>query len=145
MEVKQNPRTVDEVCKKGQLEEHRDTIKAIFTLINEKGCKIATRYERPTSSVDWSAADGPIIRLNLLSNKEPIHIIWSLLHEYGHFLSGKPATARLDDDQQMAREVLAWEHADQQLIEFPELCECRQAYHQYRAACLKTYEDKRKM
>ena len=140
-DVQQNPRILNEVCKKGNLEQYRQIVKELFDFINKHGCRIATQYHRPTSTLDWSPPTGPIIRLNPEVHSEPLHVIWILLHEFGHFLSGKPQTPHLNNQQRWERELLAWEHADQQLNKFPVLLPYMESYIHQRANCLKTYED----
>lgn len=140
-DIVQNPRTLDEVCERGQMEQYRYLVKDVFDWVNNHGCRIMTRYERPESSCEWSATEAPIIRLNPKNNADPLDIIWTLLHEYGHFLSGKPATSRLNSQQKFERELLAWEYADKELINFRMLDEYKQLYFSYRAYCLKTYKD----
>lgn len=136
-DVQQNPRLLDEICANGKLEEFRDTIKEILDEIHQRGCKVSTQYVRPTSSFEWYTPHPPMIRVKMHLNDQPLHIVWALLHEYGHFLSGK----RQASDEKMGRENLAWKHADKLVSQFPQLSKHNASYSKYRKTCLKTYEE----
>jgi hypothetical protein len=84
MELPQNPRTLDEICKVASLEAYRPVLERIIRSINALDCRLATKYNEQKSTLYWSEPGGPLIRVNLLFNEEPLHVIWALLHEQGH-------------------------------------------------------------
>jgi hypothetical protein len=84
MEVLQNPRTLEEICRVAGLDEYRAVLADIISRINVTGCRVATKYIEQKSTLYWSEPGGPLIRVNLQGNEEPLHVIWALLHEQGH-------------------------------------------------------------
>lgn len=126
---------LDEICDKGRLEEYRGTLQKIIIMIMEKGCKISTRYDVHYSNIEENKENGYHIRVSLANSGEPLDIIWTLLHEYGHYLSGK----KQPGDSRLQREQLAWTYADKLVAEFPQLSVNRQSYERCRQRCLGTY------
>ena len=111
------PTLLDEICTKGGLElSYRSVLERIIIRIEKDGCIVTTRYDMKSSSYDTNI-ESDIIRVSLKDVEEPLNIIWRLLHEYGHYLSGRAKVG----DQKMQREDLAWKHADTLVREYPEL------------------------
>ena len=131
-------RLLDEVCSVGKLEDYRETLRYIFLLINESGCKVSTRYDVGYSNINDSVENGSHIRISLVAVQYPLDIIWKLLHEYGHFLSGK----RQPTDSTIYREELAWKYADELLERYPELVIHKDAYERCKEECLISYRRK---
>lgn len=100
-------RLLDEICETAHLQSYRATLSEIVAKIEEDGCWVYTDHYG-TESVYTSPLDcAPIIRLSLVGIDKPLWVIWRLLHEYGHHLSGR----RQLNDTDIMREELAWNHA----------------------------------
>ena len=77
------------------------------------------------------------IRIGFKKAKEkPIHYIWDILHEFGHYLSGLPNRHERTFD----RELQAWELGLEQLKKYPELFAQVEDFEKYRENCLATYK-----
>ena len=131
---------INEFCVKGNLEEFRNILQDIFHKIEKGNCTISARYDSEISShVD------SIIRISLLPiYKKPLHILWTILHEFGHCLSG--AIDKKDEynlEVRIASEEKAWEYAEKELLKFPVLLEWNADFKNYKNECLKTYYNKR--
>ena len=130
------PRLVEEICAKAKLElPYRGLLEQIITRVEAGGCDVMTREDGKPSSYDPYTDRPPIIRLNLKDVETPFKIFWDLLHEYGHHLSGK----RQPEDQDMARETLAWKHADLLVHEYPDLLLRMDEYERSKEHDLNTY------
>ena len=115
-------RTVAEFCAKGNLENYKEILKQIFEKIENKGCQISTR-EDDISSRHWFIKEKCLIQISFLqSYNNPLDIIWTILHEFGHHLSGEPNKADEGNlDILIEREKLAWDYAREELFSYPEL------------------------
>jgi hypothetical protein len=130
------PRLLDEICAKAKLESlFRPVLEKIIIRIEEGGCTVMTRYDISSSS--YQPYREPIIRVSLKNVGEPLNVIWRLLHEYGHYLSGplKPG------DLPLQREELAWKQADQLVQEYPELILRMEDYKRCKEHDLNTYRN----
>lgn len=132
---------IDEICKKGRLEEYRKTIGQILLQIENENCRISCCDVCETSSIEQSmnGSEKPHIRIGFKIPKEnPKHIIWDILHEFGHHLSGLPN----GNEKTVNRELLAWNIGLEQLKLCPELVKYVDDYKVYQRYCLKTYKNK---
>jgi hypothetical protein len=128
------PRLVDEICDIGKLKEFRSPLTDLITRIYAEGLKVSTRYDIGQSSIFRGH-----IRVTLVGVIEPLDIIWEMMHEYGHFLSGE----RKPEDSDIQREEMAWSYADKLISSFPELLKHRDAYTICRERCLKSYRSQK--
>lgn len=135
-------RVINEFCDKGILENYRDILSKIFDEIEGMGCQISSRYNENRSSHEFYI-DGCHIRicLNEIYN-ESIHIIWTILHEFGHHLSGKHSSARINPVEKLEREELAWRIARDKALEYPALAANISNFDTYREFCLNTYRNR---
>jgi len=68
--------------------------------------------------------------------KEPLHWIWTILHEFGHHLSGKPTR---EEAVSVPRERLAWVKAEEELQRYPDLLAHRADFYALRDHLIKDY------
>ncbi len=133
-------RCLNEFCHNGNLENFRDLLSLIFDQIRLAGCCISARYEKDQSSHEFEL-DGCRMRICLNPiYEEPIHLIWTILHEFGHHLSGRPEKTN-DFEFKKRREKLAWEIARQQALKYQVLANEIENFDFYSKICLKSYLD----
>lgn len=125
----------DEICKVGNLEPFRDAIKYIFEIIKEKPCKISFHYNKNEPSSCAFLNGNAHIRVGIKNRPRPLIILWDLLHEYGHFVSGE----RKENDTDISREMVAWQHATETFIKLPWLLWYADDFQNYMAQCIDSY------
>lgn len=130
-------RLIDEICKVGNLEAYRKVLEDIFIAIELKPCKIACKYNGPPSVTEFGP-DSTIIRLDVKERESAIHIIWDLLHEYGHFFNG-PVSDKNDKNKVALSEYRAWQFANDFFDVFPELQPHKAEFNKYRQVCFSSY------
>lgn len=127
---------VNEFCVNGNLEAYRDTLNKIFNDLEASSVKISARYDVDFSNFeDYGTSDQRRIRISLKNVVDPLDVLWVLFHEFGHFLSPK----RKKGDDQVKREELAWQYADNTLKTYPELAAFSDSYEAYKKRCLNSY------
>lgn len=130
-----------ELCANGRLSEYREILEAIISSIRKSNCKISCKYnDHVTSIVQSNENDGrqSHIRISLIKKREqPLHIIWEILHEYGHHLSGK----RNEGDSDIDRENEAWNNAFVEMKKYFNSKVDFDSFENYKLKCLKTYQD----
>jgi len=132
------PRLVEEICAKAKLDvAYHATLVQLITRIEAGGCDVMTREDGIPSSYEPYFDRRSIIRLNVKDVEAPFNIFWDLLHEYGHHLSGK----RQPEDHDLAREELAWQHADTLILDYSDLVIRKEDYELRRQRDLDTYRD----
>ena len=135
--LQKKSRLLNEICDVGMLEEYRNVVDVLLEMIIKKGCRISIRYDVEYSNIVDAVDHGSHIRVSLKNVKDPLDIIWKLLHEYGHFLSGKTKS----NTSILEREELAWRYADEIVKSFPELLAHKEAYNKCKELCLNTYRE----
>jgi hypothetical protein len=127
---------LNELCKNGRVEDHRETIRAMLAEINRNGARVACKYNETASNLDPSLDERPeLIRVSLVGVKNRLDILWGILHEYGHYLDWP----RKPEDSVITREETAWRIAEQQLQQYPQLVPEIAGFRQYRNWCLNSY------
>jgi len=134
-----NPRLIDEICTIGKLEQYRKTLTSILTIIQNNGCSISTRYDVRYSNIEQNIGSSSRIRVSMINVANPLDIIWKLLHEYGHYLSGP----KMLKDTLMQREELAWTYADKLVQLYPDLVAKIDDYETCKEVCLDSYRKKK--
>lgn|GEM_PF-1001673 len=134
-------RILAEFCDKGSLQNYKETLKMVFDKIWMSGCQIAAREDCDLSSHSFDEGRC-IIRISLSKKyDDPIEIIWNILHEFGHHLSGDIDKAKLSDaTTQLEREINAWKLARIEALLHPLLSVKISDFDQYKKKCLKGYE-----
>ncbi len=130
-------RLVNELCKNGNLENHREPLASLLDLIHKSGVKVSTRYDMPSSSYEAYVDADKRIRVSLYDLTDPLDVIWEIMHEFGHHLSGE----RKPEDDTMAREELAWLYADNLLQQFPYFISFKKQYDTCKQNCLHSYRE----
>jgi hypothetical protein len=136
-------RTIDEINKHINLPHYQSVVARVINRVFEEGCSVSTvdnilikrsSYER--------SPDGCRIRLNVRV-KQPVYILWALLHEFGHHLdknqrSPKPPGSPITIEDQKT-EIMAWKNADKEFKSNPESIDDYQSFIDFQKDCLKTY------
>jgi hypothetical protein len=122
-----------EFCIAGNLQKYKKAVSEILDMINAQNCKISYCQTCDVSSIAWS--NPPMIRVSFKVEK-PIHIIWNILHEFGHFQSG----ARAEEMEIYDRELLAWNFAAEEVKKIDELQMQLKDFYEYQNDCLRTYK-----
>lgn len=132
---------IKEICTKGDILQYEQIINTQTHKIVEKGCSISCRYDRGHSVFEQQPDKPPHIRISLIDKKPtPLNIIWAILHEYGHLVSGN----KKKEDDTIDREELAWENAQKELKEYPELLKEESSFLAYKTFCLNSYYSRQK-
>ena len=128
-----------ELVTNGYLQGFENTVSAIVERISETSkCILACDYRSNKSVNAQSVEDGSRIRIGLKDRREhPITVIWDILHEFGHHLSGMPG----ETDTKLKRETQAWDKALEELKNYPQLINYKDNFNLYRERCLLTYKN----
>ncbi|MDP2302340.1 MAG: hypothetical protein Q8N03_07950 [Ignavibacteria bacterium] len=134
---------VNEFCKNGNLELYRDILKDIFLKIGNANCKISARYDSDLSN-HISNNDYCLIQISLRRKYDkPIHIIWIILHEFGHHLSG-PIKKQYENNIELLikSEQNAWNLAENEIHNYPELLIESVDFNEFKEKELESYYNK---
>ncbi|MEO6729830.1 MAG: hypothetical protein ABIN01_01340 [Ferruginibacter sp.] len=130
---------INEFCKEGNLEDFREVLALIIEEMEKSGCRIYARYNENRSSHEFFVKDCCMrICLKDIYN-EPVELIWTILHEFGHHLSGRVKFDEIDSSTKINREKIAWEKARPFVLKFPLLAEKIKKFDSYAEECLKGY------
>lgn len=141
MHYNKKEQKINEFCAKG-LENYRDIITSIFAQIEESGCNISARYDGGPCLHEYTNTNGQCgIRISFQRQYEdPLEIIWIILHEFGHHLSGPlDSKERSNLQLRIERENLAWEKAEKMLATYPNLIKLKSNFDNYEKQCMETY------
>lgn len=139
--IQKREQLLNELCDNGNLEDYRFTLKVILNEIHDSGCRICCVYNTTRSNIEkHSNETSYMIRISLLGDKQPLSIIWTILHEFGHFKSGPPNKACL-----IEREIMAWDIAEQDLEKYPELVAKKTDFIIQRELGLQSYRNSEKL
>lgn len=135
--IPKDPRSqlINEICKNGLLEDYRDTIELILKEIFKNGAKVSCKYNETPSNIDPDRVRPHHIRVSMIQVKDPINIIWNILHEYGHYLDW-PVKVK---DSRIDREETAWKYAELMLRRYTQLLKEIEKFDIYKNWCLGTY------
>ena len=133
---------VDEFCENGNLDFNKSTLNQIFDKIRDNGCKISARYDSDISKHEYDY-ENKISRIRISLSKKydkSIHIIWTILHEFGHHLEG-PISKKDEKNIEIRKsnELNAWKHAEKEIKNYPELFKLSSDFKDYCNSCLITY------
>jgi hypothetical protein len=131
---------IEELCTCGHVSEYKEIIKKIVSSIRSSNCKISCTYNNDITLISQpKEEDGRMshIRISLKNEREhPIILIWEILHEYGHHLSGR----RRDQDSDIEREIAAWDYAFIEMKKYFNSEQDFESFEKYRIKCLETYK-----
>jgi hypothetical protein len=129
---------LQEICFKGNLWDFQATLERIINGIEENNGRLSCCETCETSRIehDKSGSRSPHIRIGFKTRKEkPIHIIWDILHEFGHLVSG----AKGENEKTVYREIEAWQKAFNELLYYDDLKVEVLDFKLYARECLRTY------
>jgi hypothetical protein len=132
---------VNKLCERFGLEQYRTSIEAIFENIHGHG--ILTDIQDRKDSRKGDPFRREIIIIGVKDRSDPLHIIWSILHEFGHYLD----TSEVGDnfaEKQLYREKLAWDIGFEELKKYPDLYKHKQSYLERADYCIELYKAKYK-
>jgi Zn-dependent peptidase ImmA (M78 family) len=112
-----------------------NTIRELF----ESGCILLIGQSKP--SLYKAEEKQGVILINVNEEKDRLHILWDLFHEYGHhFDKFKLNKNDLENSEEIKRrEKTAWLFADEIFLKYPELKSEIKNYLEFRANCLASY------
>ena len=136
-------RRAEEICVNGNATEYVHEVTRLVEMIVQNKCNIACDYVNDYSRHLDSFEDGKSCRIWISVHKvraKPIHIVWDIMHEFGHHLSGAPEKGEVEDTKRrLKREELAWNIAEMQLEGFPTLKLDLADFLEYKDYCLRGY------
>ncbi|MBA3285421.1 MAG: hypothetical protein ACR2GN_03935 [Bacteroidia bacterium] len=126
----------DEIVSNCNLNEFADTLYKILNLIYASDCLISCCDIYHVSSIEQSIDNSKKSHIRIsLKHEKSIHIIWDILHEFGHHLSGNPN----GNEKTLERENKAWDIAHDYLKSFSDLVKYKTDFHEYRTKNIETY------
>jgi len=132
-----NDRVLNEICSKGNLGGYRETLKIILEGILNANCCLSISDISNRSSIEQLKNKSSHIRIGLKNKRSNnLSVIWDILHEYGHHLSGFPTYKQ----PKINREKKAWNYAEIELKKHTKLIEKFGDFKEYKKCCLKTYK-----
>lgn len=127
-----------EICKKGKLSEFENVLEGLIDSILESDCLISCCDICETSSIEQFKNGNfkSMIKIGFKNSRDkPVHIIWEILHEFGHHLSGLPN----GKEKSYERELQAWDFGLLELKKYAELLVLEDDYMEYKKSCLSSY------
>lgn len=131
---------VGEFCDAGGLEEYREEVELIFAKIYEKECRISSQVYDTQCKHEFFP-DGCLIRISFKKPFDKVEeMIWTILHEFGHHLSGRiPMCDQEDKSKIVAREKEAWRLARLEVLRYPRLAAQMADFDRYAAELIAGY------
>src|SRR5438105_312416 len=124
---------INEFCFKAKLSNFREFLTSIITEIENSDCKIGCNDIERTS-VLRPTENGYLIHIGLIE-KEPLHVLWDILHEFGHFQSGHKENHEIE----YKREIEAWGFAHLKMMKYAELVPHENNFKLYKEDCVASY------
>jgi hypothetical protein len=128
-------RKIDEFCEKGDLHKYRGFLITLFREIERKGCYISARDDVMVSSHSKSPDDCRIRISFKEKHKNSLHVIWTILHEFGHHFDPMRKEDENNIDIIIEQEEKAWKWAYDKMLTYSEFkgkegsfLECEKAY-----------------
>ena len=128
-------RAVNEFCQEGNLEDYRNLLLHLFTEIKNSGCLISTKYNDGYSLHEKSPTSCRIRISFARKYPTPTHIIWIILHEFGHHFEPLDIEDKDNIEIRVQHEEKAWEWAYNKILTIDELknkidefIECKEYY-----------------
>ena len=126
-----------EFVERGKLIEYQGVVDVLIDQILDSRCLLSICDICDTSRIEQNMDGTQLnhIRISLKNIEKPIHIIWCMLHEYGHHLSGKPT----GNEKSIAHEQEAWDNGLLVLQTFSLLKQEEANYIEFSKINLQTY------
>ena len=137
MDIGKAKTLANEIISVGRLEQFESSITAIVVrVLTTPNCRMSCDYRADRSVCEQSSFKSHI-RLGVKNVIHPLHLVWCILHEFGHHLSGMKAP----NDDPFDREIKAWDFAALELLQYPELHIHWDNFDSYRYSCLKNHSE----
>lgn len=130
-------RLTSEICTLTDSNKLEEVISKIILDILENNVSITLSKFHETTSIEFreSGSYKAMIKLHVKDKMTTEDVIWDILHEFGHFLSGKPE----NKSPSLIREVEAWNRGYLILSNYSDLMFLESNYFAYQTSCLETY------
>jgi len=144
--VKAMDRVKESIKRYPELANYAEALEFIFLAFYIQGGHVIYQEHLKSSKFDPVPLYGQRVA-NLIigakDRKDPLDIIWSIFHEWGH-LSQPPQSEEIRLDPQLTynRESDAWDKAEKKLNEYPTLTPFIGKFYLYRNFCLNDYQSK---
>jgi hypothetical protein len=145
-QAKANERVIESVKRYPVLLAYTDTLEFVFYAFYLQGGQVIYQEHLKSSEFNPVRLQGKRVA-NLIigakDRKDPMDIIWSVLHEWGH-LSQPPQTEEIRLNPQLTyyRESDAWDKAEIKLKNYLTLVPFLGKFYAYRDFCLDDYNSK---
>jgi hypothetical protein len=145
-QAKANKRVIESVKRYPVLLAYTDTLEFVFSAFYLQGGHVIYVEHLKSSEFNPIRLHGKRVA-NLIigakDRKDPMDIIWSVLHEWGHLLQ-TPQTEEIRLNPQLTyyRERDAWDKAETKFKEYPALAPFLGKFYAYRDFCLNDYNSK---
>jgi len=138
-------RKAEEICVKGNAPQYLGEVTKLVQAIIDDKCEIACDYSSDRSRCQQSFDDETPSKIWISVRKvraKPIHLVWDIMHEFGHHQSGKPERGEVEDPvRRLIREELAWDKAEALLQDYSTLKMELADFLSYRDFCLIEYRE----
>lgn len=127
-----------------QISKHKNFLTIILQIFKEiefEGCNISARYDTGPSIHEFSEKGrNCLIRIPIKEFvNRPSEAIWTILHEFGHHMSGNISKNKLNEETILMREKEAWDFARKYILNIQELHDNIEQFEIYAEKCLKSY------
>lgn len=132
-------RRLHELTSKARLQEYSEVLTRIIEDIYSSDCKLYFREDEDIRSSHSRLEDDCYIRVSLKKGvyKMKEHVIWVILHEFGHHFQNSMAEELTDREIRYEKEKNAWDFAERKFEEYKfskdlmgNFIECRDMYLQ---------------
>lgn len=134
---------INEFCFEWDLELYRSCLEIAIQIIKDNDFSVSIWRNGPRSKINW---DQNHIQIAISEkSKGTLAIIWDILHEIGHLLTGNPKNNDFSTPDKITREEIAWENA--WIIvksKMPALVIAYEDFNNYRNDCLMSYKNQPK-
>lgn len=127
-----------EILHKGKLYGFEQTVdKMVERIASSERCMLSCSDVDENSKVMFTG-DNCWIQIGFKNRgADNLEVLWDVLHEYGHYLSGKPP---IENGPGLSREIEAWEYALMEIkLQYEDLLALLPSFERYREKCLDSY------
>lgn len=131
---------IDEFCIGWGLDPYRICVATAIQIAKDKEFSVSIWRNGLRSKINWEQC---IIQIAIPENsKGRLSILWDLLHEIGHLLTGRPKENELIAENALEREEKAWDIAWNIVIDkMPSLQDAYNDFNNHKKECLRSYRD----
>lgn len=138
---KDTPQKIVEIKNLIGIKELNHIIEEAIQNIYNSDCFIMISGQLERSKHNTTPHDCYIV-LGTNEQRDRLHLLWDLFHEFGHHLDENKLTEadKFNSEKRLIREKTAWQYADEIFLRYPELEKYESNYLEYRSSCLSSYE-----